>query len=262
MKKIALLTLGLGLLITMPAMAQLGTVLDDFQAYSVDLQNYLRNNLSPTLKPVEIQSQNALYNSTGELNIPNPVIASERISNDIILNSISDKFDNNAALKATTVSNEMNRLLTRSSVASLLGYNGQVRTRVKLQNVQNTLQNISQLAQEADNNYQNILSNFQQTIGSLATGNIPGLSSIFAAQSDLQLQNLKIQSEQSKIVAESLAQTMKVNHFLQYSNLNLASISQQMEENNRARRVDTSAEAARLLRTTSQMDLFGRKEKD
>lgn len=260
MKKIALLTLGLGLLMTMPAMAQLGNVLGDFQAYSVDLQNYLRNNLRPTLKPVEIQSQNALYNATGELNIPNPIAASDRLSTDIILNSISDRFDNNSVVKATTVNHEISRLLTRSSVESLFGYNGQVRTKIKLENVQNTLQNISELAQEADSSYQNILGNLQSTLTNLTTGSIPGLSSIFAAQSDLQLQSLKIQSEQSKIVGESLAQTMQSNHFLQYSNLNLANISQQMEENNRARRVDSSAEAARLLRTTSQMDLFGRKE--
>ncbi|WP_323374455.1 hypothetical protein [Nostoc commune] len=38
----------------------------------------------------------------------------------------------------------------------------------------------------------------------------------------------------------------------------MANISQQSEETNRARRVETSTEAARLLRATSQMDLFGR----
>lgn len=258
MKTIALLTLGLGLLITMPTMAQLGNVLADFQAYSGDLQIYLRNKLRPTLKPVEIQSQNALYNATGELNIPNPIAAGDRLSNEIILNSITDRFNNNSVVKASTANNEISRLLTRSSVESLLGYNGQVRTKLKLENVQNTLQSISELAQEADSNYQNISGNLQSMITNLA--NMSGLAPIFAAQSDLQLQNLKIQSEQSKLVAESLAQTMQVNHFLQYSNLNLASISQQMEENNRARRVDASAEAARLLRTTSQMDLFGRRE--
>ncbi|MBW4643154.1 MAG: hypothetical protein KME23_09190 [Goleter apudmare HA4340-LM2] len=260
MKKIALLTLSLGLLTTLPAMAQLGNVLDDFQAYSVDLQNYLKNNLSPTLRPIEIQSQNALYDATGELNIPNPIAAGERVSNDIILNSISDKFDNNSVVKATTVNNEIKRLITQSSIASILGYNGQVRTKLKLQNVQDTLQNISQIAQEADTSAQNILGGLPQTMSQLATTSIPGLSALFAGQSDLQLQNIKIQTEQSKIVAETFAQTMQTNHFLQYSNLNLASISQQMEENNRARRVDSSAEAARLLRTTSQMDLFGRKD--
>jgi hypothetical protein len=72
-------------------------------------------------------------------------------------------------------------------------------------------------------------------------------------------ETIKIQQEQSKIVAETFAQTLQNNQSLQYSNLNLANISQQAEEANRARRVETSTEAARLLRASSQLDLFGRK---
>ncbi|WP_445638785.1 hypothetical protein NSTC745_01449 [Nostoc sp. DSM 114161] len=53
---------------------------------------------------------------------------------------------------------------------------------------------------------------------------------------------------------------IQTNQYLQYSNLNLANIAQQTEEANRARRVETSTEASRLLRATSQMDLFGRKD--
>ncbi|MDZ8056584.1 hypothetical protein [Nostoc sp. DedVER01b] len=259
MKKTVIFTLGLGLLITMPAMAELGGVLTDFQSYSVELQNYLKNNLSPTLKPIELQSQNALNEATGELNVPNPVAAGERLSNVIVLNSISDKFDNNAVIKSTAANNEINRLITRSSVASVLGKNGQIRTKIKLQATQDTLENIAQIAQEADNNNQNFLQGFQQQIGQLGNASIPGLGALLTSQSNLQLQTIKIQNQQAKIVGETLAQTMQTNHFLQYSNLNLATISQEMEENNRARRVDSSAEAARLLRTTSQMDLFGRK---
>ena len=60
------------------------------------------------------------------------------------------------------------------------------------------------------------------------------------------------------MIGENLAQTMQLHQTLQYSNLNLANISQEMEESNRARRVNASAEAARLLRTTSQVDLIGR----
>ncbi|BAY24374.1 hypothetical protein NIES2100_41690 [Calothrix sp. NIES-2100] len=260
MKKTIIFTLGLGLLVTLPAMAELGNVLVDFQSYSAELQNYLKNNLSTTLKPVEMQSQNAINESTGQLNLPNPVAAGDRLGNVVIVNSISDKFDNNPALKSTVATNEINRLVTRSSVASVLGKNGQIRTKLKLQETQDTLENIAQIAQEADQSYQSILNGLPSQLTQAGAASIPGLGSLFSGQSDLQLKTLKIQSQQSKIAGETLAQTMQVNHFMQYSNLNLASISQQMEENNRARRVDSSAEAARLLRTTSQMDLFGRKE--
>ena len=77
----------------------------------------------------------------------------------------------------------------------------------------------------------------------------------------MQLQNIEIENQQSKIIADNLGQTIKLNQNLQYSNLNLANISQEIESSNRAVRVNTSAEAARLLRTTSQVDLLGRKMK-
>ncbi|BAZ01923.1 hypothetical protein NIES37_59300 [Tolypothrix tenuis PCC 7101] len=262
MRKTLLLTLGLGLLVTLPAMGQLGQVLTDFQSYSGDLQRYLQNNLSGTLKPVEIQSQNAITNSTGQLNLPNPITAGEKVGDDIILYSISDRFDNNPVLKSEAVNNELNRLITRSSVASNLGKNGQIRTKVKLQNTVDTLENIAKIAQQADETNQTFINDLQQKASQIAAAGIPGLSALLSAgQSNLQMQSIRIQNEQSKIVGENLAQTMQVNHFLQYSNLNLANISQQMDENNRSRRVDSAAEAARLLRTSSQIDLLGRKEK-
>ncbi|MHC5831272.1 MAG: hypothetical protein ACYT04_88735, partial [Nostoc sp.] len=93
-----------------------------------------------------------------------------------------------------------------------------------------------------------------------ASGNVTqGLSFIGEILGQNQLQTIKIQQAQSAILGETFAQTIQINQSLQYSNLNLANISQQTEEANRARRVDTSTEAARLLRATSQLDLFGRK---
>jgi hemoglobin-like flavoprotein len=108
--------------------------------------------------------------------------------------------------------------------------------------------------QEADQ-AQNLISNLVNAAANVANNPLLDANK---NQANLQLQSIKIQSEQAKLVSETLAQSLQTNQFLQYSNLNLANISQQMEEANRARRVDTSTEAARLLRTTSQIDLFGR----
>ncbi len=261
MQKTTILTVALSLLVILPVTAQLGRVWTDFQSYSVDLQNYLRNNIS-NVKPLEIQAQGAVTEATGDLNIPNPVTASERIGNDIFLNSISSNFENNPLINANLVSNEINRLIIRSSVMGLLGTNGQIRTKVKLQNTQNGLRNIDAFTDKADEINQDFLSDIQNRIGQLSgAANVPGVAALLNAanQSSLQLQQIKIQRDQSKIMGENLAQTIQGNQFLQYSNLNLVNLSQQMEETNRARRVDTSTEAARLLRTTSQTDLFGRK---
>ncbi|MBD2344602.1 hypothetical protein [Anabaena subtropica] len=255
MKKTILLTLGFLGLLTIPATAQLGRVWTEFQSYSTDLQDYLRYNLSETLKPLETSSQNALNSATGDLNIPNPIAASDQVRRDIIFfNSIPDKFENNQAIRSNVVTNEINRYLTRSAVEGTLGRDGQIRMRTKLQDTETSITEIEKSSALADQ----IQSGLASIIRAAGTAVNPALNAT-QSQADLQVQSIKIQTEQSKIISENLYQTVLANQSLQYSNLNLANISQQMEEANRARRVDTSAEAARLLRTTAQIDLFGRK---
>jgi len=257
MYKTTLLTFSLAFLAMLPAMAQLGRVWTDFQSYSVDLQNYLKTNIQENLKSVEPQAQTAIYNATGQVNIPNPITAGKRFreQNENMLSPTSDKFENNSAVRSALVSNEINRSITRGAVEGVLGSGGQNRIRTKLINTENSLKNIALFADDADKNSQQLLNN----ITTLAQNSNPLLSGLTQLLNVNQLQTLKIQQEQTKIVAETFAQTIQTNQSLQYSNLNLANISQQMDEANRARRVDTSAEGARLLRTTSQLDLFGRK---
>lgn len=259
MKKILLIAIIITPLGILPATAQLGKVWTDFQSYSADLQNHIRNNLNE-LKPLQTQSQNAITNATGELNIPDPVSAGENISNDIYINLLSSNYETNPLINSTVFSDEINRLIFRSSAVGVLGRNGQFRTKLKLQNIERELKNIEAFSKEAENIDQDFTSNIQQQISQLGANNpIIGTLLNVINQSNLQLQQIKIQRDQSKIIAETLAQTIQENQLLHYSNLNLASISQQVEDANRAQRVDTSTEAARLLRTTSQSNLFGRK---
>ncbi|MEH2268092.1 MAG: hypothetical protein V7K68_06615 [Nostoc sp.] len=268
MQKTTIFTFTLLSLAILPAMAQiqtgtLGQVWTDFQSYSTDLQNYLQYNLSDNLKPVEVQSQNALSNSKGELNIPSPVEAGQKVRDDLILyssnsDSRSSRFENNSAVRGNLVSNELNRVITRGVAVGILGRNGQIRTKAKLENTEQNLQRLANKTDELDRNSDNILSTIMSQV-SKASPAEQAISTLAQLLGNSQSQTLKIQQEQVKIVAETFAQTLQNNQSLQYSNLNLANISQQTEEANRARRVETSTEAARLLRATSQLDLFGRK---
>jgi len=260
MKKTILLTLGFLGLLAVPAMAQLGRVWTDFQAYSTDLQNYLRYNVSETLNPLETSSQNALSSSAGDLNIPNPIAAGDQVRKDIIFfNSIPDKFENNQAIRANAVTNEINRYITRSTVQGTLGTEGQTRLRNKLETTQTIVESIDETIEAARTNSNEFLDLISKIPNQMGNPSVEATRLLGQSQSQLQLQTLEIQSQQAKITTENLAQTIQTNQSLQYSNLNLANISQQMEEANRSRRVDTSTEAARLLRNTAQVDLFGRK---
>jgi hypothetical protein len=256
MRKLTLLTIAFSSLLVLPAMA-IGQVWTDFQSYSVDLQNYLRSNVNDTFRPLDIRTQGALSSNTGELNIPDTIAAGKQVRDDIIINSISGKYENNSAVNGAGVSNEINRLVTRGAVVGVIGANGQLRLKTKLEDTERSIETISKSAEDADDIFSQLSNTITDTVCQLTNGMpSPGCA---RAQSNLQLQTIKILVEQSKINAENLAQTVQTNQSLQYSNLNLASISQQVEETNRARRVDSAAEAARLLRTTSQIDLFGRK---
>jgi len=279
MQKTTIFTLTLLSLAILPAMAQvqtsgLGQVWTDFKSYSTDLQDYLQYNLSDNLKPVEVQSQNALSNAKGDLNLPNPVAAGKTVRDNLInysssSNSKSTRFENNSAVRGNLVSNELNRVITRGVAVGVLGKNGQIRTKIKLENTENTLKNIANISDEAEVGSKGFIGKIAPLVASNgSTGTVVtagdsaitgGLSALAQLIGATQLQSIKIQQAQSEIVGETFAQTIQMNQSLQYSNLNLANISQQAEEANRARRVETSTEAARLLRATSQLDLFGRK---
>ena len=248
---------------TLPAIAQLGEVLgtgdlgqikNDFDSYAANLRDYLTNynNSVKTFQPLEVQIQLGITNSSGSLDLPNPVSAPESIRNQIVQYSISDKFETNPAIYGSIVSNEVNRYIIRGSADTLLGADGQVRLKNKLEATQNIVRNADKSFQEA----QAKAGGIEGLLGGSGGNLTQGLATKILAE--LQIQSIEIQKDQSKIMAEMLGRTIQSQNDLQYTNLNLANISQQNEDSNRARRVETAAEVARLLRVTSQTDLFRR----
>ncbi len=259
MKRLLLTTLSLTIIITLPALADLGQVLTDFRGYSADLQNYLRTNFNKTFNSAGSPTQITFVETTGELNLPNPLLMGENLYNYLTIYSRSDRFENNPTVLSVGVENEINRLITLSSVSGILGNNGQLRIKNKLQNTEKSLNNINASTQQANNlikDLQDLLLGITGTTGIIS----PLITSkINGNQANLQLQAIKIEAEQAKMTGEILQGTLQINQSLQYQNLNLANISQQIEVANRSQRVTSSAEAARLLRATTQMDLLGGK---
>lgn len=272
MRKTTIFTFTLLSLAILPAMAQvnteLGQVWNDIKLYSAEMEKYFQNNLSENLKPLEAQSRNALDSAKGdrELKIPSPVAAGKNIRDNIINESYrsqsrESRFENNAAVRGNIASNELNRFITRGAAEGLLGKEGQNRTQEKLENTENTLEEITTSAEQAEGAKSSYIQNIQTALSTAKEANNPvvqGILNLAQLIGVTQLQTIRIQEAQSQFLGETFAQTIQTNQSLQYSNLNLANISQQAEEANRARRVDTSTEAARLLRATSQLDLFGR----
>ena len=255
MRKLVLATFALTMLTTFPALADLGEVWGDFQSYSRDLQNYLRSNFNKISNSVEFPGNSTFLNASGEVNLPNPLIMGQNVYEALNLYSRSNRFENNSTIFSLSVGDEINRLVTLSSVDGILGINGQLRTKDKLKNTEKSLSNISNFLQQSDS----LMQSLEQTLLGVTgtTGIISPLitSRINSGQANLQLKAVQIQGEQAKIQGEMFAQTIQIHQSLQYQNLNLANISQQIEVANRSSRVTSSAEAARLLRATSQINL-------
>jgi len=260
MKKTILITLSFTLIATLPAIAQVGNVWNDFKSYASDLQEYLTDNIS-NIQPVDSETQTAINSFNGELNIPNPIAVRQSLNDDITNNSLSDNFENNPAVNAKLVGNQIDRQLTRAIAVGVLGEEAQIRTQIKLENLEESLIRTTDSIEQIRENSANILDDITETAINTSNPLSPLLGQSQSRLIELQLQNIEIENQQSKMIAEDLGQTIRLNQNLQYSNLNLANISQEIEELNRSRRVNTSAEAARLLRTTSQVDLLGRERK-
>ena len=266
-KKTAIFTGMVAVLLSLPATAQilpevlseetsqLGQLWSDFQLYTTELQDYFIDNLDNTLQSVESEVDIALEASKGELNLPNPLAANQTISNEIIVNSWSDEFENNSVVYAQNVNSEINRLITRGRVGVFLQPEAQIRLRDKLISTEDGIKKIGEFTDAADDSYRALLNGLAGGVADAALNSL-----VSRTRSTLDLQNIQIQGEQAKITGELLGQTIEMRQSLQYSNLNLANVSQQVEQQNRARRFNDSAEAARLLRNTFQTDLLGRVE--
>jgi hypothetical protein len=255
----------------LPAIAQLeevlgtgdlGQIKNDFDSYAANLRDYLTNynNSVKTFQPLEVQIQLGITDSSGSLDLPNPVSAPESIRNQIVQYSISDKFETNPAIYGSIVSNEVNRYIIRGSADTLLGADGQVRLKDKLEATQNIVRNAEKSYQEAQKTRGGIGELISEIVQKTTPNNPAAAAEAGLTQKsiELQIQSIEIQKDQSKLMAEMLGRSIQSQNDLQYTNLNLANISQQNEDSNRARRVETAAEVARLLRVTSQTDLFRR----
>lgn len=236
------------------AQAELGEVFQQFQDYANDFQDYLKGSSDPkiellslkhALKPLKSGTVDSILGTADPilgtasgsqtLKLFNPIKA-RGDANELVTqgNDPKDAFENNLYLRSLLVGNEIDRQITRGAVQSLLGEGGQKRTINALSQVQEIL---------------------------LGTGDDSALQIQNEAQTRKATQDVvkdlvRMQFVQSRLIGENLSTVIQTRQDIQYSNLNLTNISQQMDEVNRAQRVSGSVETARLIKMSAQMGLF------
>ncbi|MBR8835125.1 MAG: hypothetical protein DSM106950_14100 [Stigonema ocellatum SAG 48.90 = DSM 106950] len=243
-------------------LGNLGKISTEFNNYTQALQQYIRSNLPQKLEPIDQSyTKDAMdrFLTTDPFHIPDPIQAEQEIDNVVtnkFQNTKPDFFENNLTLKQTFARNELNREITRGVVQGVMGTD----VKSKIETIENDVIKYIDKSIEKQQKAKDFLSEAINTACSTLSQVNSGVNNTQTCQNalsaDVQRDMLRIQGYQTKIQAETFAQTIQMNQSQQYSNLNLVNVSQQLEEANRARRVDSSAETGRLLRATTQIGLF------
>lgn len=149
-------TLGIGaLFIAAPSHALSIDVSSIFDDVVQEVNGYFEQIKTDTLASVEEQwgglkaeAKTATEESAGEMNMPDPIAAGKRIKQAIIENKGSYK-DTNIVEGAVVASKELERNTTRASVQSVLGEEGQKRTKKEIETTQQTVADAETLANDA-----------------------------------------------------------------------------------------------------------------
>lgn len=174
---------------------------------------------------------NIIKDSQGGMGIPNPNEVRGRIDEGAITSSpadIPDAFEINKVVWGTYAGNQIDRDLTRMGIESVLGEAGQNRMKQEIDATQKTVKGI---ATDADQ------------------------SQKLDVTQDVQKKQIRVLAQQSMLLGAMRADALQARVDTQYTNLNISNISRSMDEANRARRVEESAQSAKLLLLTSQSHL-------
>jgi hypothetical protein len=175
---------------------------------------------------------NIMQDSLGEMGIPNPNEVRGRIDDGALRSSpadIPDAFEVNKVVWGTYAGNQVDRDLTRLGIETVLGATGQQRMKQETNSTQSTVKGIVTDADEAQK---------------------------LDVTQDVMKKQIRIFAQQSLILGAMRADAMQARVDTQYTNLNITNISRSLDEANRARRVEDSAQAAKLLFIASQSHLY------
>lgn len=172
-----------------------------------------------------------IKDSQGEMGIPNPNEVRGRIDEGAVTSSpadIPDAFEINKVVWGTYAGNQIERDLTRTGIESVLGEAGQNRMKQEIDMTQETVKGIATDADQAQK---------------------------LDVTQDVQKKQIRVMAQQSMLLGAMRADAIQARVDTQYTNLNLSNISRGMDEANRARRVEESAQSAKLLLLASQSHL-------
>ena len=276
----------IGLISVLPAMADIcsdsdnlsiGCVWDDFTKQTGSIWQLTEAQINNILNNSTRMESDEFIGAYEEGTLPDPINARNNTSAlDEQTNLQNDPFEANSIIRGDLVSNELDRLMTRGSIDGVFGQQGQEQTLALLDGTQANVEEIDFAHNRANETANRVKENIAYGTISAYEGaagrgtsfmptneRIGYLISLQSDQSkmigdlsELQVDLIETQSRQAQISGQLLSGNTQLRHDLQYTNLNLTNISEQMDEGNRIKRVETAASGAQLFRVGSQVNGF------
>jgi hypothetical protein len=215
------------------AASQVDTTLDDifgiFRQAFEDAKAYIERTVSDRLGSLPGGMDVVIKNALGDLGLIDPNRARSDIATELANTLKGDLSQSDGIQAGIETANEVDRQLTRAQVDSVLSRTGQAATRDKITWIENT---IGQVQQHADSAQAAVST--QDAIKQMAQQNARQSEVLGAIQSEL------LQSRQDA----------------QLANLNLTNISQSLDQETRARRLQQMGNAIDTLQISAQARLF------
>ncbi|MEM8804451.1 MAG: hypothetical protein AAGF01_00165 [Cyanobacteria bacterium P01_G01_bin.38] len=215
------------------AASQVDTLFEDifgiFRQAFEDAKTYIEETISEQLETLPGDMDVVIQNVRGELGLIDPNQARSEIADKIIETLEGDLAKSDRVYAATETANEVDRQLTRAQVDSILSEEGQTATKEKITWIEDTIGQVQQHGDSAQ-----VAVSTQEAIKQMAQQNSLESEVLGAVQSEL------LQSRQDS----------------QLTNLNLTNISQSLDQETRARRLQQMGGAMDTLQISAQTRLF------
>jgi len=192
-------------------------------------KTYIEQTLSGLLTPLPGDLEGVIQNTLGDLGLVDPNQVRSAIAEELTTILERDLVQSDSLYASLETANEVDRQLTRAQVDAVLGQSGQAATRDKITWIEDT---IGQVQQHADS---------AQTAVSTQ-----------AAIKQMAQQNAR----QSEILGAVQSELLQSRQDAQLTNLNLANMSQNLDQEARARRLQELGNALDTLQISAQARLF------
>ncbi|MEO0488012.1 MAG: hypothetical protein AAFZ49_00465 [Cyanobacteria bacterium J06659_2] len=215
------------------AASQVDTTFDDifgiFRQAFEDAQAYIEQTLTDLTETLPGDMDGVIDNALGDLGLVDPNQVRSDIATELATTLEGDLAQVDGIQAAIETANEVDRHLTRAQVDAVLGQEGQAATRDKITWIEDT---IGQVQHHADSAQAAVST--QDAIKQMAQQNARQSEVLGAVQSEL------LQSRQDA----------------QLTNLNLSNVSQNLDQETRARRLRELGSAMDTLQISAQARLF------